>query len=161
MIGLGLEQKLVMMEKPYLAMGNLNVIYDVLGICGIKMDLPNQPGRFRKFIIKSERPYTTKQWYNEQVPNFKYIGKGVKALEQSVPGDIITDGKHMGIISGPQLVISASSRPEDENKVVENEWGWREDIKNNVKIFRYIPNSKDIEEQTKEENLSNKKKKIK
>ena len=136
-------------------------VYDVLGICGIKMDLPNQPGRFRKFIIKSERPYTTKQWYNEQVPNFKYIGKGVKALEQSVPGDIITDGKHMGIISGPQLVISASSRPEDENKVVENEWGWREDIKNNVKIFRYIPNSKDIEEQTKEENLSNKKKKIK
>ena len=62
----------------------------------------------------------------------------------------------MVTISGPGLTFSASST---ENKVVENAFGWREDEKSKIKIFRYVPNSEDIEEQLKEENLSSKKKK--
>ena len=35
-------------------------IYDVSDICGIKMDLPNEPGRFRGKFIKSKRPYVAR-----------------------------------------------------------------------------------------------------
>lgn len=57
----------------------------------------------------------TKDWYNENVEGFELVGKGLEALDNSWPGDIIdlykpkiwniipfTDEHHMGIISGPQ-----------------------------------------------------------
>lgn len=68
----------------------------------------------------------------------------------------------MGIISGPQKTISASSVLK-ELKAVENDWGWRENQKNKVKIFRYMPNLENENEREKfnEENAKNKKKKIK
>ena len=68
----------------------------------------------------------------------------------------------MGFISGFQKTISASSRVE-EMKVVENDWGWRGDQKDNVKIFRYMPNSENEKEREEynEGNTNNKKKKIK
>lgn len=62
----------------------------------------------------------------------------------------------MGIILGPGLTINASLT---ENQVIENAFGQKEDEKSKSKIFRYVPNSEDIEEQVKEENLSSKKKK--
>lgn len=112
-------------------------VYDILQKSGIDLGLPNKPGRKAKYLVEQQqRPFTCKQWYNEEVPNFICIGKGVEALEKSLPGDIITDGKHMGIISGPNLTINANSKFW-VNKVVENDWGWREDQKNDVKIFRY------------------------
>lgn len=100
--------------------------------------------------------------YCEEMPNFKCIGKGIEALNKSLLGDIITDGKHMGFISGYRKTISASSKAEDL-KVVENDWGWREDQKDTVKIFRYMPNSEDEKksEEINDENTKNKKKKIK
>ena len=66
----------------------------------------------------------------------KCIGKGVEGLKKSLPEDIITDGTYMGIISGPNKTLSASSLT---NIVVENDWGWREEQKDEVKIFRYNP----------------------
>ena len=66
--------------------------------------------------------------------------KGVKALNKSLPGNIITNGIHMGIISRPHKTINASSRIGDKMKIVDNDWGWREDEKNIVKIVRYFPN---------------------
>lgn len=108
-------------------------VYEVLKQAGIDTGLPNKYGRL--FIQK--RPYRCKQWYAEEVPNFKFMGKGKEALKQSKPGDIITQGKHIGIISGFKKTISASSRS-NENKVVENDFGWREDEQDIVKVFRYM-----------------------
>lgn len=111
-------------------------VHEMLEMSGIHMDLPNSYGKRHKTPDYPKRPYVCKQWQKEQVKNFKCIGKGVKALNNSLPGDIITNGTHIGIISGPNKTISASSR---ENKVVENDWGWRKIQRNSVKIFRYQP----------------------
>jgi hypothetical protein len=113
-------------------------VYDVLDDSGIDIGLPSYKYRFKKFYNGdfSRRPYTCKQWYKEKVPCMKCIGKGVEGLKKSLPGDIITNGRHMGIISGPNKTISASSVT---NTVVENDWGWREEQKNEVNIFRYNP----------------------
>ena len=100
--------------------------------CGIDLGLQND--YVKEVIVK--RPYVCKQWYNEEFPYFKYIGKGTEALKKAKPGDIITNGSHMGIISGQKKTISASSKV-FVNKVVENDWGWRKDERDTVKIFRY------------------------
>ena len=47
-------------------------IYEVLKQRGIDLGLPNDYGK--EVIVK--RPYVCKQWYNEEVPYFKCIGKG-------------------------------------------------------------------------------------
>ena len=117
-------------------------VHDVLHESGINLDLPNKRGwKGAIGFAPKARPYICRQWYNEQVPNFICIGKGVDALNKSLPGDIITNGKHMGIISGKGKTISANSslNPFNENKniVIENDFGWREEEKNVVKIFRY------------------------
>ena len=62
----------------------------------------------------------------------------MEALIQAQPGDIITNGGHIGIISAQGKTISASSI---ENVIVENDWGWREGQRDQVKVFRYMPNS--------------------
>ena len=111
-------------------------VYEMLEMSGIHMDLPNTYGRIHKTPDYPQRPYVCKQWYKEEVKNFICIGKGVKALNQCLPGDIITNGKHIGIISGPNQTISAAYI---QNKVVENDFGWRKSEKYKVKIFRYQP----------------------
>lgn len=113
---------------------------------GVPQDLPNKPGNIISKLISlfqdnNTRPYVWQQWYNEEVPNMTCIGKGIPALNKCWPGDIVTDGHHIGIISAPQKTISASF---SEGKVVENNWGWRATNKDggcrdNVKIFRYHP----------------------
>ena len=104
-------------------------IYEVLKQRGIDLGLPNDYGK--EVIVK--RPYVCKQWYNEEVPYFKCIGKGTEALKKAKPGDIITNGSHIGIISGQKKIISESSKA-FVNKVVENdEKRWKDE----VKIFRY------------------------
>ena len=64
------------------------------------------------------------------------VGSGSDGLNKCWPGDIITDGGHMGIISAPQKTISASY---PERKIVENDWGWRNENLKDVKIYRYHP----------------------
>ena len=133
-------------------------VYEVLKQIGIDTGLPNNYG----VIFKEKRPYRCKQWYAEEVPNFKCIGIGKEALKQSKPGDIITQGKHIGIITGFRKTISASSRS-DENKVVESEFGWREDEQDIVKVFRYMGegySSKEAEDEKNNPGNKNKKKKI-
>ena len=108
-------------------------MYEVLNEAGIKQNLPNKAGKNGRIFNKLlDRPYTASQWYNEEVPNMELVGIGVDGLEKSSAGDIITDGKHVGIISDQNKTISATPK-----EVVENDWGWREENKNNVKIFRY------------------------
>lgn len=59
--------------------------------------------KLQEILVKPDRPYICSQWYKEEVPNFTCtcIGKGIKVLEKPLPGNIITDGHHMGIISRP------------------------------------------------------------
>ena len=87
-------------------------------------------------------------WHERKVPGMQYIGKGVEALNKSWPGDILViftgvstqllhyGHHHIGIISGPQKTISASS---NTDTIVENDWGWRADERNDAEVFRYHP----------------------
>lgn len=107
----------------------------MLTLGGVKQELINKPGLNGKIFNKLiDRPYTAEQWYNGLVPNMKLVGSGIDGLNKCSPGDIITNGSHIGIISGPQKTISASSI---ENKIVENDWGWRNEDIPKIKIFRY------------------------
>jgi len=114
-------------------------VYEMLVASGVSQDLPNGPG-LRNYLLNlfnsNERPYVCEQWYNEEVPNMKLVGKGIEGLNRCWPGDIVTDGHHIGIISGPQKTIHASGT---QCKVIENNWGWDKDRRNIVKIFRYHP----------------------
>lgn len=116
-------------------------VYEMLVAGGVKQDLPNTAGALKSYLPffntqPNPRPYCCSDWYNCRVPNMTYIGQGINALNKCWPGDIITEGKHMGIISGPRKTISASSI---EGKIVENDWGWRKDHWKKVRIFRYHP----------------------
>lgn len=82
------------------------------------------------------RPSTCSEWYSGTVPATTCIGSGLAAFPKCWPGDIITDGEHIGIISGVRKVISASAV---EGRVVENDWGWRQEQASKIKIYRYHP----------------------
>lgn len=60
----------------------------------------------------------------------EFIGENNEGRYRSRPGDIITDGTHMGIIGENNQTISASQK---ENKIVQNNWGFNDE---NVRIFR-------------------------
>lgn len=112
---------------------------------GVDQELPNEATHdcATKYGFPN-RPYVSKQWKAGEVPGMKLVGNGMDGLDKSQPGDIITDGQHVGIISGPSLTISASSA---ESKIVENDWGWRYGTRGDMTIFRYdyYENSNDKE----------------
>lgn len=61
------------------------------------------------------------EWGN---PNSSYLNKSkfwIKCKMPRQPGDVISDGKHVGIITGKKLTTSAT-----KDKVVENDWGFRQ-----------------------------------
>lgn len=66
-------------------------------------------------------PYRAKDFYDGKVPGFKRVSS-------PLPGDVVSDGRHVGIVSGIGKTISASSKT---NTVVENQWGFFE------KKYRY------------------------
>ena len=51
-------------------------------------------------------------------------------MQKSIVGDIITDGGHVGIISGYNKTISAGCQ-----KIIENDFGWRGE--KDVRVYRY------------------------
>ena len=101
-------------------------------------DEPSSPLQFaasdRDLLQDSGNPYNSLQWYKGEVPDIDYIEEGIEGLNKSWPGDIVTDGFHIGIISGPSKTIHVS---ETKNIVIEDEWGWRKEDLDKVKIFRY------------------------
>ena len=112
-------------------------VYEMLIAGGVGQELPNKAGFLGGIFNQlKDRPYTAKQWHNGEVPKMKLVGSGVDGLNKCWPGDIVTDGSHVGIISGPQKTISASAKT---NTIVENNWGWRKENYADVKIFRYHP----------------------
>ncbi|KAA6313221.1 MAG: hypothetical protein EZS28_055794, partial [Streblomastix strix] len=74
-----------------------------------------------------------------KIPFVNLVGNGADGLNISWPGDIVCTPSHIGIISGPQKTISASSKPDDWFEVVENNWGWRPGDQNTVRVYRYHP----------------------
>ena len=110
-------------------------VYEMLEKSGITIDLPNKMGgkcstlQLLNFDVPKERPPTASQWYNGTVENMKLIGIGEEGLSKAIRGDILTNGHHMGIISGYNKTISARC-----DVIVENEYGWDD---NSTKIFRY------------------------
>ena len=69
----------------------------------------------------------------------EYDGKALKfnLVKRPRIGDICTDGSHVGIVSGRGKTISASALT---NKIVENDWGFRENSgkpQPNVRFYRY------------------------
>lgn len=70
--------------------------------------------------------YPSAEQWTKPMPGFEIV-QGPR------PGDIASDGKHMGVVSGPGTTISASSK---ENKVVENNWGFRPDQQGTVVFQR-------------------------
>ena len=73
------------------------------------------------------QPPSAEQWANQAIPGFVTV-------QDPQPGDIATDGDHMGIVSGPGRTISASSR----YKVVrESGWGFEPNRTRPVVFKRY------------------------
>lgn len=62
---------------------------------------------------------------------------GFESVTTPQPGDIASNGHHVGIVSGNETTISASASGE----VVENDWGFRKDgeegAKSKTRFFRY------------------------
>ena len=118
-------------------------VYEMLEKAGIRQTLPNRT-EWKKIIdigynvFKRNRPYTARQWYNGEVTEMRMrlLGSGDDGLQNILPGDIITDGIHMGILSGPSKTINID---DDGHKIVENNWGWRPENVQNIKTFRYVP----------------------
>ena len=118
-------------------------VYEMLEKAGIRQTLPNRT-EWKKIIdigynvFKRNRPYTARQWYNGEVTEMRMrlLGSGDDGLQNILPGDIITDGIHMGILSGPSKTINID---DDGHRIVENNWGWRPENVQNIKTFRYVP----------------------
>lgn len=112
-------------------------------------------GIFNPFKPSKQRPMTCSDWWNEKVPDtiqifhrnekMKYFASDFANMK-ILPGDIITNGEHIGIISvvvtdGNKIIdgktISASTK---DNKIVENKWGFRdEDCANGeMRVFRCL-----------------------
>lgn len=107
-------------------------VYEILLASGIDIGTPNRCS-YSDLILrikdKCDRPPTTSDWYHGRVKHFKFYSKTEGAYK---PGDIITDGHHVGIVSGNGKTISASTNP---NKVVENDWCFRKG--QNCRVYRY------------------------
>ena len=79
------------------------------------------------------RPPTTDVWFDEKISKVILVGKGRTKDIKYLPGDIITNGAHMGILAEDSKTISAN-----EKEIVCNDWGFRENEKETFKVFRAI-----------------------
>jgi len=79
---------------------------------------------------RGANPPTAANFYDGIVPGFT-------ETKNPKPGDICTTTHHIGIVSGSGTTISASSK---DNKIVENDWGFRNEQGNggDVKFYRYV-----------------------
>jgi len=110
-------------------------VYEVILASGYDIGTPNKLNYLKHPVLavkgKLDRPPCTSDWYAKKVPGMDFIGEGNEGKLKCIPGDIITDGTHMGIIAGNNQTISAN-----ENKIVQNNWGFRSNENKPVRIFR-------------------------
>lgn len=116
-------------------------VAEVLNEAGFEVPYTNKAGikamirLISKLDFNFDRPLVAAQWYKGECPGTTLVGEGVNGLNKAWPGDIITNGVHVGIISGPKKTISATP----SQGVVENDWGWRAGDIDSMKVFRYHP----------------------
>ena len=79
-------------------------------------------------IFHEKWPTSAQQWGD---PKYSLEDWGWKVVDTPQPGDIISDGGHVAIVSGDRTSISAA-----ETAVVENDWGFRDGQK--IVIRRYV-----------------------
>lgn len=88
-------------------------VYEMLYKSGLELPLFNSMGkRCRAFHWNKvkERPPTNSDVVNNRVSELYLVGTQYNGgLEKAIPGDIITNGLHMGIVMGYHKAISASS----------------------------------------------------
>lgn len=112
-------------------------VYEVILTAEVDVGTPNYLKWYKHWILlfqgKLARPPCAKDWYDEKVDYFYLIGEGKDGLRKALPGDVITDGTHCGIVAENQQTISATSE-----RVVRNSWGFRGNEDKEVKIFRVI-----------------------
>jgi len=93
-------------------------------------------------------PPVAGDWYNYSsyliTNNAEFIGKGPEGINKAIPGDIITDGIHMGIYAGNDEVINAGLYDVHITNIKTignwgNSYGYGYD-NNPFKIFRIKPN---------------------
>ena len=87
-------------------------VYEVVKAGGYDVGTPNQLNGFlHPFLAvkgQLDRPPCAIDWYNKKVDGMEFIGENNEGRYRSRPGDIITDGTHMGIIGENNQTISAS-----------------------------------------------------
>ena len=105
--------------------------------CGVDIGTPNRLNSWKHPILfiqnKLDRPPTTTEWFDEKVKLVIKIGEGRAKDIKYLPGDIITNGVHVGILAEGSKTISAN-----ENQRACNDWGFRNEQKETFKIFRVI-----------------------
>jgi len=96
-------------------------VYEVLLASNIDIGTPNKCSLKKSYLRlqnKCDRPPLAADWYAGTVKKFKYVGTSDGDYK---PGDIITNGVHVGIVSGTGTSISASTT----KGIIENDWGFR------------------------------------
>ena len=102
-------------------------VYDALEESGAAVPLINED---RNPFTDEKYPPVAKDWEDKE----KEI-EGWVVVDKPKPGDVASDGKHVGIVSGGGTTVSASSR---EGKVVENDWGFRPDQEGKITFRRFL-----------------------
>ncbi|XP_006823485.1 uncharacterized protein LOC102808938 [Saccoglossus kowalevskii] len=82
--------------------------------------------------VPGSYPISAESWGNrhETKSGWRVVGTDPSEAQR---GDVAADGAHVGIVSGNDKTISASAR---EDKVVENDWGFRQQQLGDVIFYR-------------------------
>lgn len=87
-------------------------VYEMLYKAGFELPLINKISKRCEFFHKNApkgRPPTNQNIFNKEISGLILVGGGEEGKKKSIPGDIITNGHHMGIVMGEDSTISASA----------------------------------------------------
>ena len=120
--------------------GNL-FVYEIILAAGYNIGTPNSVDcdkeEYKEICAQGNerRPPSCKDWFDEKVPGFSLVGMNDEGRKICKTGDIITNGKHIGVVSNTKNGYSINT---GEDEVIENDFGFKQDeLFENFKIFRY------------------------
>ena len=121
-------------------------VYEMLYKGGLELPLINEMPRNCKQYHENEpqgRPPTNKDLVEGKISELYLVGTNQEGINKAIPGDIISNGGHMGIVIGNDETISASTksiRKSDFNGYGDSIYIFRYD--NGVPIFSYSVKTK-------------------